>query len=297
MARGRKTEINELGEQLILSELCLNTRNNVVQSNTLVMGKQDLSLNATKLIRCAIMQVVKEDEELKPYRASVQDLAEMFGVSSSNLYRDIEKVTKEVSNKSVEIRQIGENGKTDEYIGIPWVSICRYKADVGVVIELNPKLKPFLTQLANNYTIYSLDNVLPFKSVYSIRLFEMIQSKIYGSINTMPKQGKTAILTVKEIRECCGCEDKYDNFGSFKRGVVDAAVKEINEYFYRVDYRLIKESRSVVAIEFHINNIFNVNRNSEITSEVISEIPTERKKVLDEKITNVKKRVALAQAQ
>ena len=42
---------------------CMDTTNYVVQSNALVGGKQALKLNSAKLIRSAIMQVVKEDEE------------------------------------------------------------------------------------------------------------------------------------------------------------------------------------------------------------------------------------------
>ena len=56
MARGQKQV-----EGQISFNFCLEPSNYVVQSNELINGKQALKLNSAKLIRSAIMQVVKED--------------------------------------------------------------------------------------------------------------------------------------------------------------------------------------------------------------------------------------------
>ena len=62
MARGKKRIDGQLS-----FNFSLNTGNYVVQANDLVRGKQSLKLNSAKLIRAAIMQIVPEDKELKPY--------------------------------------------------------------------------------------------------------------------------------------------------------------------------------------------------------------------------------------
>ena len=74
----------------------MDARNYVCQANTLVGGKQALKLNSAKLIRAAIMQVVKGDEELKPYIITIKDLSELLGVPASNIYRDIENITDDI---------------------------------------------------------------------------------------------------------------------------------------------------------------------------------------------------------
>lgn len=62
---------------------------------------------------------------------------------------------------------------------IPWVSKCEYQADVGVAIKLNDELKPLLLNLKERYTQYTLDNILTMKSVYAIRIFELLQKEYF----------------------------------------------------------------------------------------------------------------------
>lgn len=232
-------------------DFCIDARNYVVQANNLIGGKQALKLNSAKLIRSAIMQVVREDEELKPYIITIKDLSELLGVPASNIYRDVDEITDDIIKNPVYIRE-ERNGKTIDFIKIPWVTRCEYKSDVGIALKLNEELKPFLINLKEHYTQYTLQEVLAMKSVYGIRIFEMLQSKIMSRV--LPKDGITVILSVQEIRECCDCEDKYPAFGNFRDKVIDKAVKEINRVtMFKVVYSYIKKARSVVEIKFDIN--------------------------------------------
>ena len=93
------------------------------------------------------------------------------------------------------------------------------------------------------------------KSVYAIRIFEMIQSKIMSKV--LPKDGIFIEVPVQEIRECCDCEDKYKAFGDFKKRVVDKAVSEINRVtYYDLTFSYQKCGRNVVAIDFFITSKF-----------------------------------------
>ena len=76
MARGKK----QIDGQLVF-DFCIEPRNYVVQANTLIGGKQALKINSAKLIRSAIMQVVYEDQDLKPYVISIDELSKLLGVS------------------------------------------------------------------------------------------------------------------------------------------------------------------------------------------------------------------------
>ena len=235
-------------------DFCLDTRNYVVQANNLIGGKQALKLNSAKLIRSAIMQVVRDDEELKPYIITVKELADLLGVSASNVYRDVEEITDDIIKNPVYVKE-EIVGKSIKWIKIPWVSKCEYNSDIGVAIKLNEELKPFLINLKEHYTQYTLQEVLTMKSVYAIRIFEMLQSKIMSRM--LPKDGTDIEISVQEIRECCDCEDKYPAFGNLKDKVIDKAVSEINRVtMFRVDYSYRKKSRTVVAIIFHVNMMY-----------------------------------------
>ena len=178
-------------------------------------------------------------------------MSELLGVPASNIYRDVDEITDDIIKNPVYIRE-ERNGKTIDFIKIPWVTRCEYKSDVGIALKLNEELKPFLINLKEHYTQYTLQEVLAMKSVYGIRIFEMLQSKIMSRV--LPKDGITVILSVQEIRECCDCEDKYPAFGNFRDKVIDKAVKEINRVtMFKVVYSYIKKARSVVEIKFDIN--------------------------------------------
>lgn len=246
MARGKKQIEGQLS-----FDFCLDTRNYVCQANSLVGGKQALKLNSAKLIRAAIMQVVRDDEELKPYIITISELAELLNVPKSNIYRDIDDITDDILNNPVYIRE--DVGKKVRWIKIPWVTRCEYNSDIGVAIKLNDELKPFLINLKDHYTQYTLDSILVMKSVYAIRIYELLQSEIMTRI--LPRAGTDIELSVETLKECCGCESKaYNTFSNFRNRVIDIAVKEINEKtLYTLSYDYVKKGKSVIGLIFHIN--------------------------------------------
>ena len=260
MPRGKK----QIEGQLTFEDFCMDIRNFVVQHNTLVSGKQNLKLNSAKLIRSAIMQIKFEDQELKPYIITIKELSSLLGIPASNIYRDIEDITDDIIQNPVYIREEA-NGKTTKFVKIPWVTRCDYKSDVGIAIKLNEELKPYLIQLKNHYTEYTLDEILSMKSIFAIRIFELIQSKIM--YKTIPQCGLEITITIQEIRECCNCEDKYEKFSHLKEKVIDKAVDEINKVtLYNLTYEYIKNGRTVVALKCKIvsciysQNGFNIAR-------------------------------------
>lgn len=72
----------------------------------MISGRQGLKLNSAKLIRAAIMQVVYDDVELKPYVITIPEIADLLGVSTSNVYRDIDEVTNDIISNPVFIKDI-----------------------------------------------------------------------------------------------------------------------------------------------------------------------------------------------
>lgn len=249
MARGSK-----MIEGQISFDFCLDTRNYVCQANSLIGGRQALKINSAKLIRAAIMQVVRDDTELKPYIVTIPELADLLRVPRSNLYRDIDDITNDIISNPVYVCEevYGSGGKRVRWIKIPWVTRCEYRSDVGVALKLNDELKPLLLNLRDHYTQYALEEILAMKSVYSIRLYELLQSKIMS--RSVPREGAEVEMSLDEIRECCGCTGKsYEVFANLRQRVIDVGVKEINQKtFYDVSYTAVKKRRSVSSVVFRI---------------------------------------------
>lgn len=118
---------------------------------------------------------------------------------------------------------------------------------------MNDELKPLLLNLQDHYTQYSLDEVLVMKSVYAIRLYELLQSKIMSRV--LPKDGTYIEMSLDTIKECCECEGKsYNTFSNLKNRVVEVGVREINEKtIYTLSYDYVKRGKAVVGLNFHIS--------------------------------------------
>lgn len=249
MARGGKTK--QIEGQLCF-DFCTDKSQYLVQANELIDGRQALKLNSAKLIRAAIMQIKPADKEIKPYIITVKDFSKLLGIDESNVYKFADEITDDIIKNPVYVREKDEKGKLIRWVKIPWVSFCEYSADAGIAIKLNDLLKPFLLQLQKHYTQIVLEDILVMKSVYAIRIFEMLQSKIMSKL--LPKEGVHIIISVQEIRECCDCTDKLERFNNFKQKVLDVAKAEIERVTsYRLEYSYVKEGRSVIAIDFYMN--------------------------------------------
>lgn len=125
-----------------------NTEHYVVQSNELLEGKQNLKLNSAKIVRALIMQIKPDDEELKSYFISVQELAKMLHISAANLYRDMDTITDDILTNHVAIKDY-QQGK---FMKIQWVTACAYEKE-SIGRKMNPLLKPFIGIAREVYSI------------------------------------------------------------------------------------------------------------------------------------------------
>ncbi len=181
----------------------------------------------------------------------IPELSKMLDVRAANLYRDIDSITDDILTNHVAIK----DRKQGKFIKIQWVTACAYEKGVGLAVKMNPLLKPFLLNLQAHYTQYELENILAMKSIYAIRIYELIQKEHINK--RIPKDGTYIVLTVKEIREACCCENKYEKISQFKAKVLDVAVREIQRTTaYTISYDCIKKGRTIESIRFFVNLIY-----------------------------------------
>ena len=243
-------------------EMCINRQNYVVQANDLIGGRQALGLNSAKLIRTAVMQIKPDDTDIKPYLITIKQLSDLLDVPVSNLYRDANTITDDILQNPIFI--FSREGRGTRWVKIPWVEYCQYDSDVGITIQLNQRLKPFLIALRDHYTQYPLENILAMKSVYAIRIFEMLQAKIMFHI--IPREGTHIKLTLEEIIEGCELSETYRKISNLKNRVIDVAMNEIKRVtFYDVSYSSIKNGRRIEAFDFYMNMKYHSNANKNVT--------------------------------
>ena len=247
-----ETSVIEPTARGLYLHMCLDKSNYVVQANNLVSGKQSLSLNGAKILRTAIMQIQRDDEELKPYIIKPKALAQILNVPTDNIYRVIDNLSNELIGSYAEARL--EHGEKKKFKKINWVSYCEYDSNVGFAIKLNSDMKPYLLNLKDKYTQYTLENILAMNSVYAVRIFELLNEKI--KLKMLPKEGMYVDMDLQYIRECCDCEDIYERFSQFKARVLDRAVEEINrvtlyQISYIVHYFYLLKHLLVIPLPYH----------------------------------------------
>jgi plasmid replication initiation protein len=116
----------------------------------------------------------------------------------------------------------------------------------SIEIKFAEKIIPFLSQLEGSFTKYSLSEISNFKSVYGIRLYEMILQ--------WKNSKKSISLKVKDLRKRFQLrEGQYKLFKDFRVYCIEKGVKDINSYssyqITKVDY--LKTGRSITGIDIH----------------------------------------------
>ncbi len=237
------------GQMSFIIDLSTDARNYVVQSNDLVLAKQGLKLNSAKIIRTLIMQIKPDDDDLKTYGITITELSKLLNVSRSNLYRDIKNIVKDIEQNGVSF--VPKDGQRQAFINMPWCDAIGYDDDLGLLVKINPLLKPYLLGLKDTYTQYQLFDILKMKSIYGVRLYEILTAKHHGSLyGHVPK---TVKIKIADLRRAMSCEDKYERISSFKERVLDVACKSIEDSTYlHVTYEISKDGGKSDVVIFNI---------------------------------------------
>ena len=97
-----------------------------------------------------------------------------------------------------------------------------------------------LLDFTKGYRKYELVTAMQFKSVYSMRMYEL-----------MSGQKRPLEFTFEYLKQRFKLKDKYSKANDFKRWVLDIAKKELDESSpYSFNYIEVKEGRKVVGFKF-----------------------------------------------
>jgi len=234
----------------------------VIRHNKLLEARYRLTIQEMRLVLWLISEIQQGDEDFKPYRLRIEDLANFVGFSleGGKTYREIAEVTGRLRTRALDI----EDMDTGELIQATWLASARYYWKQGYVdLKLAPDLIPYLLKLKDRYKGMYLRHLLSLKSIYSVRLYDLL--KQYENIGSRT-------IDIALLREYCKIpDDDYKYYKDLRVWVVDSARREINEktdIFF--DYEEIKTGRKVTSLQFTIKK----NKNDQKQAvEIIDAIP------------------------
>ena len=237
-----------LKQELVKSnEINITKNTKYVQGNELNEAWYDLSAFELKLYFTVISLIKRSDTYLKEYEISFNYLAKIFDTNYSNIVKTIRTKMNKFAEKTLKMY----NRDYKRYVIYPFFSRVLIKEeDHSVVISLNTQLTPFLFDLkSGNYMKGFIRQMYPFKSKYSIRIFNLALQHSWKK--------KRIPISLLELRNIFGIdENKYNKIQNFKDKVLDKAKAEIDYFYntrtvnYKFTYENIKKGRVITGILF-----------------------------------------------
>ena len=271
---------NEKRDQLIVSKKTYKKSNELINA----MGKG--TALSQKLFAIG-MQNIKVDETNNVVATIYgTELRKMFKSSSGSLYEHIEALCdRQIKGSTIFdwnlLMKDKENGKIEAH---QVVTDASFKNGT-LTLRYNNSLTDKIVNLQKDYTVLSLADTLSLKSVYSLRLYEMLKSAYdyqraitkmqgemvleykltelkleLGIINSGGSKEIKAELEkeypdydrIDELAEKTG-QTKYKEYKIFNRNVLSKAKEELNQKTsIKVDYEPIKNGRKTEGIRFFV---------------------------------------------
>lgn len=240
-----------MSEQLSLLGIHSKSKKVAVQSNALINARYDMTAFQKKILLYIIAKIQPDDKDFQNYIINVKDFVDAADYKSKMLYDKLRKDTKALISKVYEIEE------PDGLLQVSILAKAKYVKNKGQIhVAFAPDLKPYLLQLKEQFTATPLRYVLNFKSVHSIRIYEMLQQF---------KSTKFLIISVEELKYRLSLEDKYKTYTLFKRRVIEQAQRELQHTDMAFDFQEVKEGRKIVRLQFRIKSADEITLNERQT--------------------------------
>lgn len=222
-------------------ELIISKDNTVTKSNLLIEAAYKLTTSEFKIVQTVFSNIQPGDTSFYTYSFPIKQFLDLLELKGHSGYSELRKTTAELYKKPITFTI---NNVTTQ---ITWFSKVEYNDNKGTItLKIDDFWEQYLLSLTNNFTSYKLFNITNLRSIYSLRLYELLKSRI--SLNSV------RIISLDELRNKMGINpSQYPKYANFKQRVILQAQKELKaESDIYFEFSEIKKGRSVDKIEFHI---------------------------------------------
>lgn len=226
-----------------------NEDNKVTVRNDFVKADYPAQMTATdlKLLRLVVAQCRKSDTEFYEYQFNAVDIADLFGIDKSNLYREAQKSVRRLFKCDLEV------GTKEEYELLHIFKTAKYKSGV-FTMQLSDEVEKLFLRLKKNFTNIPLLPILAMRSKNSIRIYELICQRFmshypYADVAMIVK------ITLEELREVTDTtkSKSYDHISHLKSKILAPSIKEIETAAdWKIIVKDLKLSRRIVGFELTV---------------------------------------------
>ncbi|GAA8361819.1 hypothetical protein HpDR37_29820 [Helicobacter pylori] len=227
----------------------------VAQDNRFIYAKYgDMVANELKFFYYVISKLNSINDE--SFQLHEVPISEILGKAlnhenDQDNYTYIKNLCRSLSKRILEDESLVidlETNKEDELFEVMAIfkRIQYLKKKAVICYQLNDCLKPYLLGLRKNFTQIPLQHILPIKSGYAIRIYQMLLSELKQNRNEVEMN----LLYLQDV--LCVPKSMYA-WICFKQRILEPSLKEINATTDIVaDYRPLKERQKIVKLAFEI---------------------------------------------
>lgn len=234
-----KKKLSERQEMQVHSgrEMEVFKRNDMIQK-----GRHELTLQEQRCVLYAISKIKPDDTVFQEYTFELSDFYRLCGLQKES-YTELKAILIGLKQKTWWVETAPDVEST-----VSWFNKVRTNKKSGTVtVRFDDDMMPYLLELSKQdafYTHYQLKYVLPMKSQYAIRLYELLKSYQRNNFEWF--------FDIEGLKKQLNCES-YKDFKDFRRRVLEPAVEEINEFTdIKIAWEPVKEGRKVARVTFYM---------------------------------------------
>ncbi|AFC26967.1 replication initiation protein [Saprospira grandis] len=218
----------------------------VREANELIEASYRFSVWEDRIFLLTLSQIQAEDDDFKIYKIYVKDLAREYGLATKSVYENIREAVSSLQRKTISIPF-----RFDEGPGKLTTSFFTSFGELDqsdfshILVELHPKLKPYLLQLKERFTQYNISFLVRMQSHYSKRIYKLL--KQYHPLSKRR-------ISIQQLKQILQIEpEEYKRYFDFKRRVILKAQEDLAEYTdLKFEFEEERKGRKVQAILFTI---------------------------------------------
>lgn len=215
--------------------------NIVVQSNALMrQGAFSLTLHQYKALLCFISAIKMGDTSDTEYSFSVEELADTMGIEHGSNLTEFKQSLKELADQSW---WMIDGSKHSLYRWLNTIDI----ENGTISIKFHERVTPYLFELKKCFTEYRLQYILPMRSKYGARLYNLLRAYI------TTKRHSIVNIPIEELKNVLQYD--YKAFCDIEKRVLKPAMDDINREGntdIAVLYTKKKKGAKIISLEFTI---------------------------------------------
>lgn len=221
------------------------------QHNAITNSRNEMNSCEMDLFFSVLSKLSPQDDTKKTYNIYVNELSRATGRKFN--HTQFKEATKSLIGKVYEIPKLDNKSGKINYIQTGLIASAEYVTGEGCIkIEISQAIRPYLYELKNNFTSYSLQSAFLLSSKYAKRFYQIFSQWKDIGVKTIKIEDIKYMFMLKDPK---GIEpEQYEKYSSFKKYVLDISIEQINKHTdLNVSFTANKKGRNFVSITFLIN--------------------------------------------